>query len=193
MQKEYKIHVKGMVCGRCILAIRSTLHQLGFSITNVALGEVALLYSSEVPDMAVIEPALSRLGFSIIEDKSTALIREIKSIASEVYSGEFDFPDGFRFSTLLKERVPRDYDTLSSIFTQLEGITIERYVIKVRTEKVKELLIYTDDSLSDIAFKLNFNSVAHLSRQFKEVTGINTSYFREIRKNKKLLIENEHE
>ena len=102
----------------------------------------------------------------------------------EVYNGEYDFPHGFRFSRLLAERLDKDYEAISDAFIKIENKTIEQYMIEFRINKVKELLVYSNLTLSDIAFKLNFNSVPHLSTQFKQQTGLTPSYFKELKKAK---------
>lgn len=105
---------------------------------------------------------------------------DISRLAVEVY----DFPNNFRFSDLVVSQLHKDYDGVSSLFTLLENKNLERYIIDYRIEKIKEFLVYSELTLSDISFKLNFSSIAHLSRQFKQYTGLTPSYFKEIKKAK---------
>ncbi|PSL45345.1 helix-turn-helix protein [Chitinophaga niastensis] len=184
MQHSYKILIKGMVCDRCILTIRQLFHELEIPFSNISLGEVTTVAALSLPDMTILEERLRPLGFTLLEDKKKKLIREVKALVELVYSGSYDFPDDFRFSDIVVANLNKDYNVVSTIFSAEEGITLEKYLIEYRIEKVKELLVYTADTLPDIAFKLGFSSAPHLSRQFKAQTGLNPSYFKEIRKSK---------
>lgn len=183
MQKEQKVYIKGMVCQRCIDIVKSELENIGLHPTNINLGEVTFS-ASTIPDTAKIEEKLKPLGFSLLEDKRVKLVIQVKALIAEVYGGDFDFPVRFRFSELAAERLHREYDTISSVFSSLENTTIEKYIIDFRIEKIKEYLVYTLQTLADISFRLGFSSVAHLSRQFKMVTGFNPSHLRSIREDK---------
>ena len=184
MVSEYKIQIKGMVCDRCVAAIREALQELHIPVTDIRLGEVTTVSALTLPDMEAIARKLEPLGFTLVEDKRTRLVRDVKMLVEQVYSGEYDFPDDFRFSDVVVDHFNRDYSTVSQTFSAVEGITLEKYLMEYRIEKVKELLVYTDEPLSSIAFKLGFSSTAHLSRQFKSITGLNASYFKEIRREK---------
>ncbi|MGX5817125.1 helix-turn-helix domain-containing protein [Chitinophaga lutea] len=184
MVGEQRIFIKGMVCDRCIRAVRQALHDLDIPVTGVKLGEVTTVSALSAPDIKVLSEKLGQLGFSLLEDQKTALVRDIKLLVEEVYSGEFDFPDDFRFSDLLTRRLHREYGAASAIFSAAEGMTLEKYIMAFRMEKVKELLVYTARTLADIAWILGFSSAAHLSRQFKSYTGLNTSHFSALRKSK---------
>jgi AraC-like DNA-binding protein len=184
MLNEAKLFIKGMVCNRCIQVIQSELQQLGVTATKIKLGEVTVIQSGNLPDQQIIEQRLNVLGFELVEDKKIRIVREVKLIIEEVYSGTFDFPRGFKLSDLLVSRIQKDYNTISAFFSLIEQKTIEQYFIEYRIEKVKELLVYSSVSLSDIAFQLNFSSAAHLSKQFKQYTGLTTSHFKGIRQAK---------
>lgn len=175
------LHVKGMVCQRCISTVTNTLAGLGIHATEVKLGQVVLDPSHYFTNFQPLSKKLQQLGFSLLEDKKAILLNEIKNLVKEVYSGNYDFPYNFRFSVLASKRLNLDYDTISAAFCSQEKITLEKYIINFRIEKVKEFLVYTSDNLDDISFKLGFSSMAHLSRQFKQVTGTNPSYFRSLR------------
>lgn len=181
--QEYTIHIKGMVCQRCISSVQQALGSLGLEITHIALGAVTVA-SETPPDRRLIEEKLSDLGFSLLEDKQQKLVEQIKALVATVYSGEFDFPANFRFSKYAADQLNRSYEILSSSFSAAEEMTLEKYIIAYRTEKIKELLIYTHARLSDIAYRLGFSSEAHLSRQFKAQTGLNPSHFIKLRKEK---------
>jgi AraC family transcriptional regulator len=184
MQTETKLYIKGMVCERCILVIRDELQALGHNPVKISLGEVTFLVYGRPINVSLIKERLTILGFKLLEDQKVKIVDDVKKLVAEVYSGAYDFPLNFRFSALLKERLQKDYDTLSNLFTLLEQRTLEQYIIDYRIEKVKELLVYSNDTLSGIAFKLNYSSLPHLSKQFKQYTGLNPSYFREVKKSK---------
>ena len=181
MLNAHKILIKGMVCQRCIAVLRDKLVEIRLDPQHIALGEVTFSGSYAVPDLTLIDEKIRPLGFSVLEDKNAKVIKGVKKLVEEVYNGDFEFPLHFRFSDLVSKRLNKEYDSVSSLFSSLEKVTIEKYIINYRIEKVKEFLVYTSQKLDDIAFRLGFTSVAHLSRQFKSVTGVNPSHFREIR------------
>ena len=135
-------------------------------------------------DKNELKKRLAPLGFSLLEDRKMKMANEVKALVEEAYGGAFDFPDNFRFSRFLTERLNKDYDVISDAFIAMEKKTIEQYVTDYRINKVKDFLVYSQLTLSDIAFRLNFNSVAHLSTRFKQVTGLTPSFFREIKRQK---------
>lgn len=188
MQNNRKLLIKGMVCERCIIVVKSALEKAGFETASIVLGEVTLSGSLTAEDAMLLEEKLAPFGFKLVEDKREKIVQQIKALLKEVYSGSFDFPNRFRFSEFAAQRLRIEYEKISTTFSEMENMTVEKFGIDYRTDKVKELLVYTDDTLSDIAFKLNYSSVAHLSRQFKEQTGLTPSYFKQIKKNKSALI-----
>ncbi len=147
------------------------------------LGTVTFKDNSSSIDVDHVEARLKQYGFQLLEGRKEKMVRDVKKLVEEVYSGNFDFVERFRFSDLIKKRWS-SYETVSDAFIAITKSTIERYIIEYRMNKVKELLIYTNDTLVDIAFRLNFNSVAHLSAQFKQHTGIAPSIYKEIKRNK---------
>ena len=184
MLNNYKVAIKGMVCDRCILTVREVFRQLNIPIVNINLGEVTTVSAMAAPDIEALREKLKPLGFTLLEDKKTKLVRDVRILVEQVYSGNYDFPDGFRFSDVVATSLGKDYNTISNTFSESEHVTLEKYTMEYRVEKAKELLVYTDESLADIADKLGFSSAAHLSRQFKSTTGLNSSYFRNIRRSK---------
>lgn len=172
-----------MVCQRCISSVKEALEESGQEIVHIGLGTVTIS-SHKAPDRQLISEKLEALGFSLLEDKQQLLVEKIKKLVATVYSGEFDFPESFRFSKYAAEQLHRSYEILSSAFSAAESTTLEKYIIAYRVEKIKELLVYTPATLADIAFRLGFSSEAHLSRQFKAQTGLNPSYFIKLRKEK---------
>ncbi|HVG14954.1 MAG TPA: helix-turn-helix domain-containing protein [Chitinophagaceae bacterium] len=186
---QQKFYIKGMVCERCIAAVKKAMEGLDVEIIEVNLGEITLAGTSATEE-ELIEERLKPLGFSLLQDKKQKLVKEAKALVEEVYSGSFDFPIHFRFSALAAERLATSYDVISTAFSALEQKTLEKHIIDFRIEKIKELLVYTDSTVADIAFVLNFSSAAHLTRQFKTYTGLTPSYFKEIRLNKNAQIAN---
>ncbi|WP_143305774.1 helix-turn-helix domain-containing protein [Chitinophaga vietnamensis] len=187
MQTGYKIYIKGMVCDRCIIAVRDVFSHLHIPVTEVHLGAVTTITTLTPAHLEQVQEQLSRLGFSLLEDKRIQLVRRVKALVADVYAGNYDFPEDFRFSDLVLKKMHQDYKRVSSIFSAVEGITLEKYIIAFRIEKVKEMLVYSDASLSDIAFRLNYSSAQHLSGQFKSQTGLNPSYYKEIKASKDAL------
>jgi AraC-like DNA-binding protein len=172
-----------MVCQRCMMTVKEELQNMGHTPLELSLGAVSFA-TTGTHDLPNLEKRLTALGFSLLEDKKTKLVKDVKVLIEEVYSGVFDFPERFRFAELVKERFQKDYDTISDTFIAVEKKTIEQYIIEFRIGKIKEYLVYSNLTLSDIAFKLNFNSVAHLSTQFKQQTGLTPSYFKQVKKQK---------
>ena len=177
------ISIKGMVCNRCLTTVETELLQMGHTPIRLTLGEASFIPNSS-HDNTAIEKRLTSLGFGMLENKSVKMTREIKKLVAEIYDGDYDFPERFRFSDLVRKTFQKDYDTVSDAFIVTEKKTIERYIIEFRINKIKEYLVYTDLLLAEISNRLNFNSVAHLSAHFKKETGLTPSFFRSIRQQK---------
>jgi AraC family transcriptional regulator len=184
MPYETQLFIKGMVCQRCITVVRSELEQLGMHPVKINLGQVTVITSALLPETKVLESKLKPLGFTLLEDKKIKIVKDIKRLVKQVYAGDYDFPDHFKFSSLVVNTFHKDYDKISSLFSLVEHRTLERYIIDYRIEKIKEFLVYSSLNLLDISIKLNYSSVAHLSRQFKQYTGLNPSYFKGLKKAK---------
>ena len=181
MTKEF--FIKGMVCGRCITLLRAELEKTGFTVSEITLGRAAIKGAEEEPELLRLQALLAGLAFELLVDKQTLLIRQIKeavhtAIDSMVAGGETKL----KLSGLLTARLNKSYTCLSVAFSQAEGITLEQYVTKKRMEKVKELLAASDSSLSEIAYITGFSSVQHLSKRFKDLTGLPPASFRQARK-----------
>ncbi len=175
-----KLHIKNMVCSRCKMIVRSELEKLGLEPVSVELGEVELSSDISKERKSEVERMLQHYGFALIDDKKSRLIEKVKNrIIALVHGREKDFPKT-NLSGYLSAELHHDYTYLSNIFTQTEGTTIEKYFIAQRIERAKELLVYDELSLSEIAFLLHYSSVAHLSRQFKKVTGLTPSHFKKL-------------
>lgn len=178
------LFIKNMVCNRCIMVVRQELEKLGLDVKTVTLGEVTLGKEPTSEERKQIEPVLVPLGFEVIDDKKSRIIEKIKTIIIDLVH-HHDNETKTNLSELLSNELHHDYNYLSNLFSEVEGITIEKYFIAQKIEKVKELLVYDELSLSEIADRLNYSSVAYLSNQFKKVTGLTPSHFKQIREIKR--------
>ena len=168
-----------MVCNRCITAVRTDFENLHIMPLHVGLGEVELKDDLPPQQISQLQENLNHLGFELLTDSRKKLIEKIKNyIIRHVHYNEID--EKKKFSILLSEKLNKDYSALSNLFSQVEGITIEKYIINQKIEKAKELLVYDELNLSEIAFKLGYSSVAHLSAQFKKITGLSPSNFKKL-------------
>ncbi|MGJ5641385.1 helix-turn-helix domain-containing protein [Formosa sp. S-31] len=179
-----KLFIKNMVCNRCIMVVQNELDKLGFKVVNINLGEVALENEPTLEEKKRLDKALIQLGFEIIDDKKSLIIEKIKNtIISLVHHQDNELK--INLSEELSSKIHHDYNYLSNLFSEVEGITIEKYFIAQKIEKVKELLVYDELSLSEIALRLNYSSAAYLSNQFKKVTGLTPSHFKKIKEDKR--------
>ncbi|UTD16553.1 helix-turn-helix transcriptional regulator [Tenacibaculum mesophilum] len=176
--------IKNMVCNRCILVIQNELDKLGVSVKNIKLGEVILEKELTSDEKESLDKVLLDLGFEIIDDKKRRIIEKIKNLIINLVHHQ-DSEAKINLSELLSNELHHDYNYLSNLFSEVEGTTIEKYFIAQKIEKVKELLVYDELSLSEIAFRLHYSSVAYLSNQFKKVTGLTPSHFKKIRKDRR--------
>ena len=178
-QNKY-IYIKNMVCNRCVAAVVQLLEQVGIQYQAVQLGEVLLKEMPSAEQLAQLRAALDRMGFSLLDDSKSKMIEKIKTvIIEEIHYNDAD--KKHNLSAILSARLHRDYSYLSRLFSEVEGITIEKYAIHQKIEKIKELLAYDEISLNNIAFRLGYSSAAHLSAQFKKITGLTPSYFKKNR------------
>ncbi|KAA3637678.1 MAG: AraC family transcriptional regulator [Bacteroidetes bacterium] len=177
---QFKIHIKNMVCPRCIMAIKEALNELNIPFTKVELGLVYLPKGLDPGERVELGKKVKALGFELLEPSKAILISTIKTLVIDQihYSKE---PLSVNFSTFLSERLNYNYHNLSRLFSTVEGITIERFITHQKIERVKELLFYDELTLSEIAYKMNYSSVAYLSSQFKKETGMTPTAFKKNR------------
>lgn len=179
-----KIYIKNMVCDRCRKVVANTLAEIGLKPINIDLGEVDFgdAYGDQLSQelQALLANKLEDDGFELLNSKKSKLIENIK-IASIDYLEHYEELNGIKLSNHLSNKLNLDYNHLSNLFSAVEGVTIEHYFIRLRIEKVKELLVYDESSLSEIAFSLGFSSVSHLSSQFKKITGLTPGHFRSLK------------
>lgn len=171
------IHIKNMVCPRCIASVEGILCELGIDHQSVSLGQVVL--TTVLHDKSQLSERLEENGFELLLDHRSKLIDQIKTIVID-HVHHSDERLKSNFSNYLVERLHQEYGLLSRLFSSVEGITIEKYILKQRIEKVKELILYDQMTLSQIAHKMNYSSVAHLSSQFKKETGMTPSEFKKL-------------
>ena len=164
------IFIKNMVCDRCIMVVQNELEKLGLDAKNIKLGEVILSKEITSLEKENLSKTLEPLGFEVIDDKKGRIIEKIKNIIIDLVHHQ-DSDVKTNLSDVLSDKLHHDYNYLSNLFSEVEGTTIEKYFIAQKVEKVKELLVYDELSLSEIANRLNYSSVAYLSNQFKKVTG----------------------
>jgi AraC family transcriptional regulator len=173
---QKNIHIKNMVCPRCIRVVKEELEKNNIQVLSITLGEATIATESK-PDYDVIRKTLQQSGFDLIDDKNLMLIEKIKSLIIEIIHHGKERKN-LNYSDIIAKNLGKDYHTLSSLFSSVENITIEKYIINQKLEKVKELLLYGELSLSEIAYEVDYSSVAHLSNQFKQVTGMTPTQFK---------------
>lgn len=184
-----KLYIKNMVCSRCKMVVKSEFEKLGLQTIYVELGEVELVKEISDEQKEVLLENLQVLGFDLIDDKKTKTVERIKNLIVDlVHHKNNDLK--INLSDYLAENLNQDYNSLSNLFSEIENTTIEKYFISQKIEKVKELLIYNELSLSEIADILNYSNVAHLSNQFKKITGFTPTSFKQLKDKKRIQIEN---
>ena len=176
---QKKLLIKNMVCQRCILTVETILKDMDVPFSKVVLGEVDLVHDLSADQLKEVDKAFVKLGFELIETRINKIIEDIKKLVLQyIHEG---IPDKKRrLSSFITSALHYDYSYLSDLFSSIEGLTIEKYFIVQRIEKVKELIVYDQLSLTEIAYQTGFSSVHHLSGQFKKETGINASHFKKI-------------
>ncbi len=183
--------IKNMVCHRCILAVEDILQSEKIPFQNVSFGEIHFKQEPAPEEKERLAAKLHKIGFEIIDNYTGGLIEKIKSLVIQRARNEAGEEAGkIKLSNYLSQKVNHEYTYLSSLFSSVEGRTIENYFIEQRIEKAKELLIYGQLTLSQIAFDLEYSSVAHLSTQFKKITGLTPTYFKEIGREKRKSLDN---
>lgn len=179
------IHIKNMVCNRCIKVIKDEMLKLGYSIVDIKLGEATLESTAEF-NIDAIKKVLRENGFELIDSRNARIIEQIKitiiQLIQMLSEGKIE---NISFTEKISEKLNLSYQYLSTLFSNSEGITIEKFIILQKIEKVKELIVYDELTLSEIAYRLGYSSVQHLSNQFKKVTGLTPKHFKKIRDTKR--------
>lgn len=179
------LFIKNMVCDRCILVVRQQLEKLQLPYKNIQLGEVELTKVPSDKELQALRNQLLDLGFELLDNKKSTIVEKIKNTIIRLIHRGDEEELSLKLSVLLEEKLKMDYQYLTTLFSSVEGITIEKYVIRQRIEKAKELLMYDELSLGEIADKLGYSSVQHLSQQFKKITGLTPSHFKQLKENKR--------
>ncbi len=177
-----------MVSTRCIMAVKAELKKLGLHYILVDLGEVEIMEDLSLAQREELSAALRESRLELMDDKRSVIIERIKTVITEMIHYLDDMPK-VNYSEYLSEKLNYDYTYLSNIFSEVKGITIQQFIILHKIERVKELLIYEELNLTEISYKLHYSSVAHLSNQFKKVTGLSPSDFRHLKGHKRMPIE----
>jgi AraC-like DNA-binding protein len=180
------LHIKNMVCDRCIRVVREELERTGYKVEDVKLGEVKINSGSKEIDLNEISKVLEENGFELLGDKQAKLIEDVKIALINLIYNHPEMLEKISLSKYLADKFHSSYQHISSLFSSKEGITIERYFINQKTEKAKELLVYNELTLSEISYQLGYSSVQHLSNQFKKITGFTPSDFKKLRDKKRL-------
>ena len=169
-----------MVCIRCQMVVKSELEKLGLHYVDVKIGEANIIENVEPEQLKQLDIALRKSGLLLMDDKKSILVEKIKSAIIELvhYSEE---QIKVNLSDYLTEKLNYNYTYLANLFSEVKGITIEKYYLTHKIEKVKELIVYDEMNLTEIAYKLHYSSVAHLSNQFKKYTGLTPSHFKKLK------------
>lgn len=172
------LHIKNMVCNRCVMVVGHALEKLGLEAEWIALGEVVLKADPDPKQLSNLDASLLALGFERLDDKKSRLIEAIKNTIIQRIHHTKESGRKHNWSDILADELHHDYNHLSSLFSSVEGITVEQYIIRQKIERAKELISYEELTLSEIADRLDYSSVAHLSAQFKKITGLTPSDFK---------------
>jgi AraC family transcriptional regulator len=183
--KKNHLHIKNMVCNRCIKVVKEDLEKLGLNVQEVKLGEAVVDDDLDNAKLEEVRDMLEEDGFELLDNKKAQLVEKIKNIIIDIIHHHNEETPHYNFSYIIAENVGMDYNYLSNLFSSMESTTIEKFIIAQRIERVKELLVYDELSLSEIAYKLGYSSVNHLSAQFKKVTGLTPTHFKTIKEEKR--------
>lgn len=184
-----KIYVKNMACESCKILVKDALIELGIPIVKVELGEIETLDDVSDDEKKKLNNEIKKAGLELLEKKQGVLIEKIRKIMIDYVSNSDEKPN-LKFSVLLSQELNQSYTYLSNFFSEIEATTIEQYLIALKVERIKELIIYGEDNFSEIAYKLNYSSVAHLSTQFKKVTGLTPTHYKNLKENRRITIQN---
>ncbi|MBI0398082.1 helix-turn-helix transcriptional regulator [Cyclobacterium marinum] len=177
MAESIKLHIKNMVCPRCLTAVEQIVERLEIPYANVALGEIDLKHAIDDESKKRLSEALEEIGFSLIDDRKSRLIGQMKNLIVQKIHHSQDVLN-VKWAEYISDHLNYDYKYLGMLFSSVESITLEQYIIRQKVERIKELLIYNEITLNQMAFQLGYSSVAHLSSQFKKITGMTPSQFK---------------
>ena len=188
LARTLKIYIKYMVSARCKMLVKEELKKLGLHFVVVDLGEVDIMETINEEQRLELKSALQAAGLDLMDDKRAMLIEKIKTVIIEMVHHSDEIIK-VNFSHYLSEKLHHDYTYLSNLFSEVQGTTIEQFIIAHKIERIKELIIYGELNITEIAWKMNYSSVAHLSNQFKKMTGLSPTHFKQLKDKKRNPIE----
>lgn len=183
-----KLYIKYMVTNYCKMAVKAELNKLGLHFIVVDLGEIEIMEELSAEQILQLKVALSGIGFELMDDKRAILIERIISVIIDMVHNSAEM-NNLNFSDYLSKKLNHHYTYLSNIFSEVKGITIQQFIIIHKVERIKELLMYDELNLTEISYLLNYSSVAHLSNQFKKITGLSPSHFKILKDRKRMPVE----
>lgn len=183
-----KLHIKYMVSLRCKMVVKEALQELGLNYILIDLGVVELIEEIKPDQYKQLKVLLSHAGLELLDDKKSVLIEKIKNLIIEMVHYTDELPE-VNYSEFISEKLGYDYTYLANVFSEVKGTTIQHFIIMHKIERVKELLLYEELNLTEIAFKMHYSSVAHLSSQFKKVTGLTPTFFKKLKDKRRKMLE----
>jgi AraC-like DNA-binding protein len=184
-----KLFIKYMVSTRCKMVVKEELKKIGLHFIIVDLGEIEIMENISDEKRTLLRKGLANSGLELMDDKKAILIEKIKNVIIEMIHYSDEMPK-VNYSDYISEKLNHDYTYLSNIFSEVKGMTIQQFIINHKIERAKELLLYDEFNLTEISYKLNYSSVAHLSNQFKKVTGLSPSFFKQLKQKRNSNLEN---
>lgn len=179
-----KLFIKYMVSTRCKMVVKEELKKIGLHFIIVDLGEIEIMENISNEKRELLRKGLSISGLELMDDKKAILIEKIKNVIIEMVHYSDEIPK-VNYSDYISEKLHHDYTYLSNIFSEVKGITIQQFIINHKIERAKELLLYDEFNLTEISYKLNYSSVAHLSNQFKKITGLTPTHFKQLKERRR--------
>ena len=177
-----------MVSNRCKIVVKEVLKGLGLHFIVVDLGEIEIMEEISMEQRAALKIGLLESGLELMDDKKAILIERIRILITEMIHNSDELPIT-NYSNYISDKIGYDYTYLSNIFSEVKGVTIQQFIIINKIEKIKELINYDELNITEIAWKMNYSSLAHLSNQFKKITGLTPSHFKQLKENKRIPIE----
>lgn len=184
-----KLYIKYMVSLRCKMMVKEELQKLGLHYVIVELGVVEILEDITQQQREQLKENLSRSGLELLDDKKAILIEKIKNVITEMIHYSEEVPK-VNYSEYISKKLDLNYTYLANIFSEVKGMTIQQFIIIQKVERIKELLLYDELNLTEISYKMHYSSVAHLSNQFKKVTGLSPSFFKQLKQKRESNLEN---
>lgn len=184
-----KIYVKNMACESCKIVVKEALEELDVSPIKVELGEIEIKEELSNEEKKELNKKIKKAGLELLEKKQGVIIEKMRKVMVD-YVYKSDEKPNIKFSALLSDELNHSYTYLANFFSEIEATTIEQYIIALKIERIKELIIFGEDTFSEIAHKLHYSSVSHLSSQFKKVTGLTPSHFKALKEKRRITIQN---